>query len=231
MILLDTNVVTEPLRPAPDARVIEWIDAQPVETIFLSAITVAELRAGVALLPAGKRRSGLHQSLEKCVLPLFAGRVLLFDLACTKAYTELMAKARAAGLGVRRCYRRWLHGIVYRGRRGHSAHPRQQHPGARCGHGCMSPHRVRAFVDARGGLRRDRASSYAPWLGMKTAHDCARRSGCMSDSEGQRTTRPAVLGNILGMGMSMSILLRGADHGNFIGQMPTGPRVVRTSST
>ena len=97
MILLDTNVVSEPLRPAPDARVIAWIDAQPLETIFLSAITVAELRAGVALLPAGKRRSGLQQSLEKRVLPLFAGRVLPFDLACTQAYAELMAKARAAG--------------------------------------------------------------------------------------------------------------------------------------
>ena len=100
MILLNTNVVSEPLRPAPDARVIEWIDGQPVETIFLSAITVAELRAGVALLPAGKRRSGLQQSLEKRVLPLFAGRVLPFDLACTKAYAELMAKARAAGFAI-----------------------------------------------------------------------------------------------------------------------------------
>ena len=59
MILLDTNVVSEPLRPAPDIRVIAWIDAQRVETLFLSAITVAELRAVVALLPAGKRRTGL----------------------------------------------------------------------------------------------------------------------------------------------------------------------------
>ena len=100
MILLDTNVVSEPLRPAPDTRVIDWIDAQPLETLFLSAITVAELRAGVALLPAGKRRSGLQQSLEKRVLPLFAGRVLPFDLACTPAYAELMAKARAAGLTI-----------------------------------------------------------------------------------------------------------------------------------
>ena len=100
MILLDTNVVSEPLRPAPESRVIEWIDAQPLETLFLSAITVAELRAGVALLPAGKRRSGLRQNLEKRVLPLFAGRVLPFDLACTAAYAELMARARAAGLAV-----------------------------------------------------------------------------------------------------------------------------------
>ncbi len=100
MILLDTNVVSEPLRPAPDARVVEWIDAQPLETLFLSAITVAELRAGVALLPAGKRRTGLQQNLEKRVLPLFAGRVLPFDLACTQAYAVLLARARKAGLAI-----------------------------------------------------------------------------------------------------------------------------------
>ena len=100
MILLDTHIVSEPLRPAPDTRVIAWIDAQPLETLFLSAITVAELRAGVALLPAGKRRTGLLQNLEKRVLPLFAGRVLPFDLACTQAYAELMARARKAGLAI-----------------------------------------------------------------------------------------------------------------------------------
>lgn len=100
MILLDTNVVSEPLRPAPDPRVAAWIDAQPLETLFLSAITVAELRAGVALLPAGKRRSGLQESLETRVLPLFAGRVLAFDLGCTQAYATLVAKARASGLAI-----------------------------------------------------------------------------------------------------------------------------------
>lgn len=97
MILLDTNVVSEPLRPAPDVRVIAWIDAQPLETLFLSAITVAELRAGVALLPAGKRQTGLQENLEKRVLPLFTGRILPFDLACTQAYSQLLTKARAAG--------------------------------------------------------------------------------------------------------------------------------------
>jgi toxin FitB len=100
MILLDTNVVSEPLRSAPDAHVIAWIDAQQLETLFLSAITVAELRAGVALLPAGRRRTGLQESLETRVLPLFAGRVLPFDLACTQAYAELTAKARVAGLAI-----------------------------------------------------------------------------------------------------------------------------------
>lgn len=100
MILLDPNVVSEPLRPAPAARVIEWIDDQPLETLYLSAMTVAELRAGVALLPAGKRRATLHENLEKRVLPMFAGRMLPFDLACANAYAELLAKVRAAGLGI-----------------------------------------------------------------------------------------------------------------------------------
>ncbi len=79
---------------------VEWIDAQALETLFLSAITVAELRAGLALLPAGTRRAGLQESLETRVLPLFAGRVLPFDLGCTRAYAELLAKARAAGLAI-----------------------------------------------------------------------------------------------------------------------------------
>jgi len=72
MILLDTNVISEPLRQAPARAVIEWIDAHPLETMFLAAITVAELRAGVALLSSGTRKTGLHQDIEMRVLPLFA---------------------------------------------------------------------------------------------------------------------------------------------------------------
>ncbi len=100
MILLDTNVISEPLRRAPNVRVVEWIDAQPLETLYLSAITVAELRAGVAFLPVGKRREELHDSLERQVLPLFIGRVLPFDLAATQAYADLTARARAAGIAI-----------------------------------------------------------------------------------------------------------------------------------
>jgi predicted nucleic acid-binding protein len=100
MILLDTNVVSEPMRPSPETGVVEWIDAQPIETLYLSAITVAELRAGVALLPRSKRRSALHQDLEERVLPLFAGRVLPFDLACTQAYADLREALRRTGRGI-----------------------------------------------------------------------------------------------------------------------------------
>lgn len=100
MILLDTNVISEPQRWEPNARVLEWIDAQALETLYLSTITVAELRAGIALMPEGKRRDSLHENLEKRLLPMFANRVLPFDMACTKAYAELLVKSRAAGLAV-----------------------------------------------------------------------------------------------------------------------------------
>ncbi|CAM3739295.1 Plasmid stability protein StbB [Pseudomonas reidholzensis] len=100
MILLDTNVISEPLRREPEPCVIEWLDAQPLETLYLSAITVAELRAGVALMPQGKRRTALHEHLERRVLPVFLGRVLPFDQACTNAYAEVLVKARKAGSGI-----------------------------------------------------------------------------------------------------------------------------------
>jgi len=100
MILLDTNVISEPLRRAPEARVINWLDAQSLETLYLSAITVAELRFGVANLPVGKRRDELQTSLENQIFPLFSGRVRPFDMDCTTAYAELMAKAKSAGLAI-----------------------------------------------------------------------------------------------------------------------------------
>jgi toxin FitB len=100
MILVDTNVISEPLRKTPDPVVIEWIDAQSLETLYLSAITVAELRFGVASLPTGKRRDRLHESMENRVLPLFTGRVLAFDLPASQSYAELMSRARAAGLAI-----------------------------------------------------------------------------------------------------------------------------------
>jgi predicted nucleic acid-binding protein len=101
MILLDTNVVSETMRAA-EGRVVAWIDKQPVETLFLSAVTAAELRLGIAVMPAGKRRDRLSEDLERRLLPLFHGRVLPFDLAASQAYAELMARARAAGSAIGR---------------------------------------------------------------------------------------------------------------------------------
>jgi predicted nucleic acid-binding protein len=100
MILLDTNVISETLRQEPNNIVLEWIDDQALETLYLSAITVAELRAGVALMPSGKRKVAINENLEKRLLPMFTNRVLFFDMACTKTYADLMAKSRADGLAI-----------------------------------------------------------------------------------------------------------------------------------
>lgn len=100
MILIDTNVISEPLRAAPELRVVEWLDTQPLETLYLSVITVAELRFGVARLPPGKRRDSLRERLETQVLPVFAGRILALDLAATQAYADLMSKAQSTGLAI-----------------------------------------------------------------------------------------------------------------------------------
>ena len=64
MIILDTNVISEPLRTAPELRVVAWIDAQTLETLYLTAVTVGELRYGVAAMPAGRRRDLLAEQLE-----------------------------------------------------------------------------------------------------------------------------------------------------------------------
>ena len=100
MILIATSVISEPWKAAPDPAVLAWIDAQAVETLYLAAITVAELRFGLASMPDGKRRSIYQGRLEREVLPAFTGRVLPFDLDASKAYASLMARARAEGKAI-----------------------------------------------------------------------------------------------------------------------------------
>lgn len=100
MIVLDTNVISELWKAAPEPNVLAWIDAQAVETLYLSAVTVAELRFGLAAMPTGKRRSIYQERLEREVLPAFTGRVLPFDLDASQAYAELMVRARAAGKAI-----------------------------------------------------------------------------------------------------------------------------------
>jgi toxin FitB len=95
-------VISEPLRRESSARALDWIDAQAPETLYLSSITVAALRAGISLLPIEKRRDGLHENVEMHVLPMFANWVVSFDMGCTNAYAQMLAKSRAAGLAVER---------------------------------------------------------------------------------------------------------------------------------
>lgn len=100
MILLDTNVISEPLKLTGDAGVLTWIDAQIIETLYLSAISLAELRFGIAVLPSGKRKETLHTSLEQHIMPLFVSRILPFDTAASESYAVLRARARAEGKAI-----------------------------------------------------------------------------------------------------------------------------------
>lgn len=102
MIIIDTNIISDLWRVEPNSNVLTWMDAQAIETLYLSAITVAELRYGLATMPEGKRRTIYQERLEQEVLPTFAGRVLAFDLDTSKAYAKLMARAKAEGKAIAR---------------------------------------------------------------------------------------------------------------------------------
>jgi predicted nucleic acid-binding protein len=97
VILLDTNVISELWKSEPSASVLTWLDAQLIETLYLSSVTVAELRFGIAAMPESKRRAIYQDRLEREVLPMFIDRVLPFDLMASHTYATLMARARAQG--------------------------------------------------------------------------------------------------------------------------------------
>lgn len=84
----------------PDRRVLAWIDAQTIATLYLSAVIVAEIRFGIAAMPAGKRRDTFHCRLESDVLPVFEQRILSFDLSAAQAYAEVMVKAKVSGRAI-----------------------------------------------------------------------------------------------------------------------------------
>jgi predicted nucleic acid-binding protein len=100
VILLDTNVISEAWKPVPDPRVLAWIDAQAIDTLYLSAVTVAELRFGIAAMPVGKRRETLDRRLEQEVLHLFESRVVPFDLDASRAFAQVIVVAKEAGRAV-----------------------------------------------------------------------------------------------------------------------------------
>ncbi|MEQ8344210.1 MAG: type II toxin-antitoxin system VapC family toxin [Sneathiellaceae bacterium] len=98
MILLDTNVVSEAMKPEPDPAVRHWFDEQVAETLYLSSVTVAELMFGIGALPGGRRRDRLTDALDG-MLELFADRILSFDTEAARRYADLAVKARVAGMG------------------------------------------------------------------------------------------------------------------------------------
>ena len=97
MMILDTNVVSEQARPRPNPVVIQWIADQPRANLFITAVTEAELRYGIALMPAGERRETLEHQTEKMLRKDFAGKILPFDSAAAQAYPEIAVSRRRAG--------------------------------------------------------------------------------------------------------------------------------------
>ncbi len=98
MIVLDTNVISEPLRPSPSPAVLAWLNAQAPDALFTTTLNLAELYAGVAVLPAGKRRSDLAGGLRATLGRLFAGRILAFDVAAAESFAVIAERSRASGL-------------------------------------------------------------------------------------------------------------------------------------
>lgn len=97
MFVLDTNVLSEAFRPQPSQRVFEWLDAQPRELLFATAISEAEMLRGVALLPVGKKRSALDEATRLLFAEDFEDRVLPLDRAAASAYAEIGATRRRIG--------------------------------------------------------------------------------------------------------------------------------------
>ena len=97
MILLDTNILSELMRAAPEAAVEQWLADQPAASVFISAITEAELRYGLALMPPGKRRSALAVVIENMLGEDFSGRILPFDSPAAVAFAEIAAERRQVG--------------------------------------------------------------------------------------------------------------------------------------
>jgi len=96
MIVLDTNVVSEAMRPEPHGRVHAWLNDQAAETLYLSSVTVAELLFGIAATPEGKRRKRLAAMLDG-LLDLFDRRILSFDIEAARRYPDMAVTARSAG--------------------------------------------------------------------------------------------------------------------------------------
>jgi predicted nucleic acid-binding protein len=98
MIILDTNVISEAMKPEPNPVVLTWLNEQPVQTMYLSSVTLAELLFGIGALQEGRRKKILAEMLDG-MLELFGDRVLMFDIEAARSYAELAVKARSVGRG------------------------------------------------------------------------------------------------------------------------------------
>ena len=97
MIILDTNVLSALMRKAPDVAVIKWLDQQPADSIWINSVSLFEIRLGLALLPAGKRRQSLQAAFTQILSEELEDRVLIFDTAAAERAADLAARRQRAG--------------------------------------------------------------------------------------------------------------------------------------
>ena len=99
-LLLDTNVLSEVQRPAPDMKVLGWLDAVDEDRVFISVASIAELRRGIALMDNGRRRTALAAGSPTICRQRFAERMLPIDHAVAERWGELMAQSRRSGIAL-----------------------------------------------------------------------------------------------------------------------------------
>jgi hypothetical protein len=100
MIILDTNVLSEVVKPQPSAEVLRWLAAHPPEQLFVTTITQAEILYGLELLAKGKRRTALMAAVDAMFDEDFAGRILPFDMEAARAFAGIAAARRASGRSI-----------------------------------------------------------------------------------------------------------------------------------
>ena len=100
MIVLDTNVISEPVKPLPDPLVVAWLDRQPKEALYLCAPVLMEVLLGVALLPGGKRKRGMATAIQALLANYFADRFLAFERQAAVTYASLSSRASARGYSI-----------------------------------------------------------------------------------------------------------------------------------
>jgi hypothetical protein len=100
MILLDTNVISEAMRPVPEASVMAWLNSQNTADLWTSTIVMAEVYSGLDLMPAGKRQRQLLEKAELMFDRFFGARILPFDLLAARAYGAVLKARQAKGLPI-----------------------------------------------------------------------------------------------------------------------------------
>lgn len=96
MFLLDTNILSEWMKPSPDLRLLAWLDAQPARKLYLPAVAKAEIESGIALLPDGKRKAALQRA-ARVIIDEFSSRCLPLDCETTVAYAKILSQSKTAG--------------------------------------------------------------------------------------------------------------------------------------